>query len=230
MRHPLRCTLALAAVLITCAQPVDAQGRKIFVGAGAIVDNDQTNSRLTDPAGSWTFVVGAEVQPHLGIRMTVDAPRETSSAVEGVYATSEFPFPIRQRLTRSRRSMTFAVLADVHGNVAPRLRIAATCGLANVTHDTETIATRERIKCRWLTGPDGGLPGPERFRLGRSCLRYRGRSVGYAPPGIGTGRARHLLCVLRFARTLYLSRRHRAPVVVLTHVAVPPLAPLGEPR
>lgn len=30
--------------------------------------------------------------------------------------------------------MTFAVLADVHGNVAPRLRIAATCGIANVTH------------------------------------------------------------------------------------------------
>ena len=145
MRHQLGWTLGLAALLTSCAHPVDAQVRRIFVGAGAIADNDRTNSRLTEhPAGSWTLVVGAEVQRHLGIRLTVDAPRETSSVTEGVYTSGDFLFPFRQRLTRSRRSMTFAVLADVHGNVAPRLRIAATCGIANVTHDTETIATRER--------------------------------------------------------------------------------------
>ena len=85
----------------------------------------------------------ARAQAHLGIRLTVDAPRKPSSAPEGVYTSGDFPFPFRQRLTRSRRSMIFAVLADVRGNVAPRLRIAATCGIANVT-------IKQPFRIEWL--------------------------------------------------------------------------------
>jgi hypothetical protein len=195
MRHPLGRALGLAALLASCAHPVDAQVRRIFVEAGAIADNDRTNSRLTEHvAGSWTLVVGAEVQHHLGIRLTVDTPRETSSVTEGVYLSSEFPFPFRQRLTRSRRSMTFAVLADVHGNVAPRLRIAATCGIANVTHDTETIATRERIHA------DGSLSPMEDYR-DQSDFDWEGVAFGVEADVLVTPR----LAIVPEARVIYFA-------------------------
>ena len=191
MRHPLGWTLGLAALFISCPHPADAQ--KIFVGAGAIADNDRTNSRLTDhAAASWTLVVGADVQPHLGIRLTVDAPREASSVTEGVYTTSEFPFPIRQRLTRSRRSMTFALLADVHGNIAPRLRIAASCGLASVTHDTKTVATRQRINS------DGSLSPMEDYR-DTSDFDWEGLAVGLE----ADVRLTHHLAIVPEARVIY---------------------------
>ena len=45
--------------------------------------------------------------------------------------------------------MTYGVLGDWHGQLAPRLRVAFTFGLATVTHDEDNVSVREEIR------PDG---------------------------------------------------------------------------
>jgi len=121
----------------------------MFAGVGIIADNDQTNSRLTETtATSWSVVGGFEATRHLGFRVMIDAPREVSKTVEGVYKQPS-ALPIHTRLTRTRRSMTYGVLGDWHGQLAPRLRVAFTFGLATVTHDEESVSVREEIR------PDG---------------------------------------------------------------------------
>ena len=173
MRKPIGWVLSLGAVLILCAAPADAQQRRFFVGAGAIADSDRTNSRLTDHgAGNWTLAFGADVLPHVGIRLIVDAPKEATSVVDGIIQTSvEFPFPLHQRLTWTRRSTSYSVLGDVHGYVAPRLRLAATYGIAQVTHDSEIVATRERIN------PDGSLSPMKDYRQ-KSDFPWGGFALG----------------------------------------------------
>ena len=154
MKIRLAVALVLPALSVV-APSAQAQSKRLFAGVGIIADNDQTNSRLTETtATSWSVVGGFEVTPHLGVRLMIDAPREVSKTVEGVYPQPS-ALPIHTRLTRTRRSMTYGVLGDWHGQLAPRLRLALTFGLATVTHDSETVSVREEIM------PDGTpLPLP----------------------------------------------------------------------
>jgi hypothetical protein len=141
--------LALLAPLLLPAPPAEAQTRKMFAGAGVIADNDRTNSALTESvATSWTLVFGADVIPHVGIRVVFDTPREVSSIAEGTY-TRPPSHPVHEHLTRTRRSMTYGALGDIHGQVAPNVRLAVTYGLLNVTHDSETVIVRDELR------PDG---------------------------------------------------------------------------
>ena len=141
--------LGLLAVFGWLAVPAQAQTRSLFVGGGIVADDDRTNSRLTDEVTrSWNFLLGLDVSPYVGLRVVVDAPRRIRETAEGVY-TRAGGRRVSEKLTRTKRSMTLSFLADLHGQVAPRLRLAFTCGLVEVTHDEETIIVREELR------PDG---------------------------------------------------------------------------
>jgi hypothetical protein len=49
--------------------------------------------------------------------------------------------------------MTYALLADVHTQIARRVRLAVPFGLATVTHDSETIIVREELRPDGTTSP-----------------------------------------------------------------------------
>ena len=149
MRHRSIARLVLVAPLLF-ALPAAAQTRAIFAGAGVIADNDKTNSAMTErPARSWTVVVGMDVIAHVGVRLMIDTPREVSSFSEGIYTRAPSTLPVHERLTSTRRSTTYGLLADVHGQVAPNVRLAATYGLVTVTHGNEFLVVREQLR------PDG---------------------------------------------------------------------------
>ena len=149
MRYRRIARLVLLAPLLF-ALPAEAQTRRIFVGAAVIADNDQTNSALTERiVRSWTFVAGMDVTSHIGVRFIFDTPREVSSFSEGIYRRPPSMLPVHERRTYTQRSMTYGVLADVHGQVAPYVRLAATYGLVTVTHDSEFVVVRNELR------PDG---------------------------------------------------------------------------
>ena len=172
MRYQGIAGLVLLAPVLLSAIPAEAQMRRIFAGAGVIADNDQTNSALTESiATSWTVVVGVDVTPHIGVRVIFDTPREVSRFSEGIHTRQPSSLPVHLRLTRTRRSMTHGVLADVHGEVATHVRLAATCGLLTVTYDSETVVVRNELH------PDGS-------RVALSDLRDKGKSDW---PGLAFG-------------------------------------------
>jgi hypothetical protein len=147
MRRSTQRTLVLLASMISLALPAHAQTRGFFAGGGVIADYDRTNSRLTDHAAiSWTLVAGLDVTPHVGLRILLDLPRQARETAEGVYRRSPGGPPVREKLTRTRRSMTYALLADLHGQIAPRVRLGITCGLTEVTHDVETVVVRHELR------------------------------------------------------------------------------------
>ena len=149
MRFGIIARLVLLAPLLI-ALPAEAQTRRIFAGAGVIADNDQTNSALTESiVRSWTFVAGVDVTSHIGVRVIFDTPREVSRFSEGIYTRPPSMLPVHERLTYERHSMTYGVLADVHGQFARYVRLAATYGLLTVTHDSELVVVRDELR------PDG---------------------------------------------------------------------------
>jgi hypothetical protein len=162
MRRSMGRALAPLALLVSIALPAQAQTRHIFVGAGVIADSDRTNSRLTDDvAPSGTLVLGLDVRNHLGVRITFDTPRQSHMVAENVFRPTPLELPSRVKVTRTQRSMTYALLADVHRDLGRRARLAMTFGLARVTHESETIVVREDLR------PDGSTsPFPDARQTG----------------------------------------------------------------
>ena len=139
VRYRTIARLVLLAPLLLSALPADAQTRRIFAGASVIADNDQTNSALTESiATSWTFVVGMDATSHIGVRVIFDTPRKVSGFSEGIYTRLPSTVPVHERLTFTRRSMTYGLLADVHGHTRltrsspdhAQVRSAPVCRLA----------------------------------------------------------------------------------------------------
>jgi hypothetical protein len=76
MRRGTIASLAALALLLL-PHAVQAQTRRMFVGASIIADDDRTNSALTDSiAASWSLAAGFDLTPHFGVRLIFDAPRE----------------------------------------------------------------------------------------------------------------------------------------------------------
>jgi hypothetical protein len=146
MRYRIIPGSVLAALLLS-ADPARAQTGRIFAGAGVIADNDQTNSALTESTvASWSIVVGMDISPYLGIRILLDAPRETSRFAEGIYTRAPATLPVHEQLTSTRRSMTYGLLGDVHRQFAQRLRLAGTFGVVTVTHDSALTVVRHELR------------------------------------------------------------------------------------
>jgi hypothetical protein len=172
MRDLLRVTLVLLMAALSLPGSADAQSRRLFIGSGVIANNDHTNSALRDgTVASWTIVGGFDVAKHVGIRGLFEAPDETSTFAEGTYSRQPSVFPIHEQLTRTKRTMTYGVLGDVHGQVTPRVRLAGTFGVLAVTHDDETLVVRNELR------PDG-------TRAALPDLLYHG---DYDWPGIAFG-------------------------------------------
>jgi hypothetical protein len=172
MRHA-SAIAGFAAVLIA-AGPAHGQSTRFYFGAGAISDDDRTNSRLTErPAGSWTFVAGFDFETYAGIRLLIDGPREVRSSSDWFPATREPG--VWARVTRTRRSMTYGGLVDLHGQVTPRVKLAGTFGLVTVTHDEDLVLFREERR------PDGTVsPLPDERHPGE--FPWTGMSLGLEAP------------------------------------------------
>ncbi len=145
-----------AAFVLLCAVAFTGSAYaqpRFYAGGGIIADNDQTNSSLTDDVvASWSLVAGVDLIPHMGLRVLVEAPRARTESFEGTYLRPPARFPHHETLTRSRRTITFAIMADVHGSLIERVRFAITYGLAQVTHDSETVVVRQELR------PEGPQP------------------------------------------------------------------------
>lgn len=181
MRYALGSMVALLSAT-ALALPVEAQTSGIYVATSVIADDDRTNSRLTErPAASWTAAVGMEFTRHAGIRILIDAPRQVRTVAEGVTSHLSLEPGVRYRLTRTERSMTFSALVDLHGQVAPRVKLAGTAGMARVTHDDEAVVVREQLH------PDGtASPLPDQRQTG--TYPWMGISVGVEVPVLLTRR------------------------------------------
>jgi hypothetical protein len=154
MRYALQAAIVVLCTLIL-TRPAAGQAR-FYAGGGVIADNDRTNSSLTeDVATSWSLVAGVDVTPHMGLRIIFEAPRELTESFEGVYLRAPSRFPHHEKLTRSRWTHTFAVMGDFHAHISRRVRFAVTYGLAEVTHDIETVVVRQEMR------PEGPTPLPD---------------------------------------------------------------------
>jgi hypothetical protein len=141
--------IALIPVFLATA-PVQAQTDRFYLGGGVIADRDMTNSALSDATlTSWTIVFGGDASSHFGIRGIFEAPHETSTFGEGIYTRPPSATPVHERYTYTRRTMTYGVLGDVHGQLTPAVRLAGTFGFVTVTHDSTMVIVRHAIR------PDG---------------------------------------------------------------------------
>jgi hypothetical protein len=184
--------LALLASLISVPLPAQAQTRAIFAGGSVIADDDRTNSALTEHvATSWSLVAGLDFMKHLGIRFTFDMPRQSDFVTENIF-TRPPELPAREKLTRTRRTMTYALLADVHMQVARRMRLAVPFGLSTVTHDSETTVVREELRPDGTTSPLPDLHDGSHFP-------WTGLQIGVEVPLLLTDR----LEIVPELRTIY---------------------------
>ena len=178
----MRCATVIAgfAAIATAAAPVQAQppqSPRFYVGAGAVSDDDRTNSRLSDrPEPTWTLVVGYDFSPHAGIRLLIDGPRKVTRTSGWAISQQRGEQPdVWFRTMRTQRSMTYGGVVDWHGRIARRLTIAATFGLVTVTHDDDVVVFRERRH------PDGTTtPLPDERHPGE--FPWSGVSFGLETP------------------------------------------------
>jgi hypothetical protein len=181
MRYTVGSIVALLSAT-ALALPVEAQTSGIYVAASVIADDDRTNSRLTErPAASWTVAAGMDLTRNAGIRILIDAPRQVRTVAEGITSHLSLEPGVRYKLTRTERSMTFSALLDLHGQVTPRVKLAAIAGIARVTHDDDTVVVREKLH------PDGtASPLPDQRQTG--AHPWMGISVGVEAPVLLTQR------------------------------------------
>jgi hypothetical protein len=184
--------LALLASLISVPLPAQAQTRAVFAGASVIADDDRTNSAFTEHAAmSWGLVLGLDFKKHFGARITFDMPRQSDFVTENTF-TRPPQLPAREKLTRTRRTMTYALLADVHTQIARRVRLAVPFGLATVTHDSETTVVREELRPDGTTSPLPDLHDTSEFP-------WTGLQIGVEVPLLLTDR----LEIVPELRTIY---------------------------
>jgi hypothetical protein len=161
MRRVWWSTAAFGAFL-SYASPADAQTGRFYVGGGFVADHDQTNSALTEDVGlTGTLVVGFDVSRHVGLRMSLDTPRTVSTFSEGFAPASTVTMVPQHRyeISETRTSMTYSWGVDLHGQIAPRIRNAATLALATVTHESDRLIRRTAVL------PDGTTSPLEDIRL-----------------------------------------------------------------
>jgi hypothetical protein len=119
-------------------QPIPT-GMRFFVSLGGIADMDNTWGHPTPTAMALFASAGVDVSAHVGVRFAVDLPKTHTTQSESSYGF------FRTAITERHRSVCWSALADVHGQLAHRVRLGVVAGITAAQRPQEYSTSSDEL-------------------------------------------------------------------------------------